>query len=1280
MHTVDTNIEIFNATASRGNEKVYCNGILDLSEYGDFIGLTEIKVFPYKYGGSYNLYGYYEENGVEKTRTIPLTNGHFIIKRSEYTKVRFYSYAYKQYGSDPNSVAYFTIKSITARDPFEIAYGMFKFNEDVFVEDYNFFEGRSNGSDSSHYEANVPKNAYKFFDALGENEIKNPLVFKAGYFYKIQKAPSSSLYTNVPALIKKKLAVAVSLNCDTVRSVKSERGKLVKDEEKSSGIEFKNGLFTSSFSTGGSLTEDFEGTSFDTKFKWTSNYITDGFTKRTDYKHSGTSSGYMGTSSHSRTCYSETKVKGSKVSFYYLVSSEKTYDKFNFYINGTNKLTDSGTTMTTMKYMEFALDPTKESTIKFEYKTDSSGYTGKYGFFIDDLTVTNKVFVDKATFVSKPVASSLFTKNTIKLNLVDYTAVGDVTYKTYYSLDNGATYTEFTEVDKSELNDSAIFKVEFTKLSEEASVSFKALEVISESSGPIELSLNFDLTRTTCVSVMENYVTRRTLRRSENLISDTLRAVNAIVDVKTNLDTKRSISVATIIQAKTKRAVGVSKAIEFETLRTTRLKANTQAITVRRVSKLEQLFIDTNRKKLSDFSLMFDTNRKPTINSSLTFDTDRNIERMIVNRLNVTVKASNILYKRELHFGFGYKLYKANMTLTHNNCDVILKKFDAKTGSFIEIIPYTNTVNGENGKYAYSLRVICKEGQSFTLTANSIYADTKIEAINYNVPVNSDETYIKINNNKARVVQAISDTWTAAPKVKLNLNEADVKYPIVLRSTQSFYLRHSGMTAAEGSQYAFVAYSDCNNDAKVVRIVADTRRKRTHQASLKLNFDTLRVKGIPTSITANTIRRSQANESLIADTIRLTTLNTNTAYNTNRRISNSTSLSSKTNRSTTLNASTINDLRRELVTAITSTYDTKATKVINILQTSRTLRRISIKEILTSATKRLTVTAIKLAKDTTRVIYKCIRLLSDTQRAITENEKMPVKITADTSRTSYRTLEAKFDTNRFITKTPTYVVSLTASTKRTVLSNIRTVTDTKRVTVVPANISSDTKKRTCGTVKLIADVARGTIIFYSVNTDTKRATSINYTTSFDTERVYGIGVNTCFNASRTIHIAQKVTANAIRAIKVVESSVFDLERKLAIQHIASSDTMRTLVTGVSVDITADTIRIISNALIISSDTKRKVAGRRIEINYDLAREVIAPVDLIADTSRLTQNLVTTNFNTHRTPMCLAQEIKQVFEIELTDTGTALIETSRTLKNSLDFELTAFEPTFEVEFE
>ncbi len=72
------------------------------------------------------------------------------------------------------------------------------------------------------------------------------------------------------------------------------------------------------------------------------------------------------------------------VSFYYKVSSENNYDFFRFYIDGTAKLSASGTSNTDWQYKKFTLNA-GEHILKWEYSKDYSNSSGEDCARIDDI-------------------------------------------------------------------------------------------------------------------------------------------------------------------------------------------------------------------------------------------------------------------------------------------------------------------------------------------------------------------------------------------------------------------------------------------------------------------------------------------------------------------------------------------------------------------------------------------------------------------------------------------------------------------------------------------------------------------------------------------------------------------------------------------------------------------------------------------------------------------------------------------------------------------------------
>lgn len=78
------------------------------------------------------------------------------------------------------------------------------------------------------------------------------------------------------------------------------------------------------------------------------------------------------------------------VSFYYKVSSENNYDFFRFYIDGTQKIKESGTTNSEWQYKKYTLTA-GEHILKWEYSKDQSQSSGEDCARIDDIRLPHKV-------------------------------------------------------------------------------------------------------------------------------------------------------------------------------------------------------------------------------------------------------------------------------------------------------------------------------------------------------------------------------------------------------------------------------------------------------------------------------------------------------------------------------------------------------------------------------------------------------------------------------------------------------------------------------------------------------------------------------------------------------------------------------------------------------------------------------------------------------------------------------------------------------------------------
>lgn len=105
-------------------------------------------------------------------------------------------------------------------------------------------------------------------------------------------------------------------------------------------------------------------------------------------------SDYYGESETSITC---TYTRADSIAFYYKVSSESNYDKFHFYIDNTDMITDNNSGEVDWTRAAFPISAGTH-TFKFAYKKDSSQQRGSDCAWVDDVTmprtVHNVTFVD----------------------------------------------------------------------------------------------------------------------------------------------------------------------------------------------------------------------------------------------------------------------------------------------------------------------------------------------------------------------------------------------------------------------------------------------------------------------------------------------------------------------------------------------------------------------------------------------------------------------------------------------------------------------------------------------------------------------------------------------------------------------------------------------------------------------------------------------------------------------------------------------------------------------
>jgi hypothetical protein len=79
------------------------------------------------------------------------------------------------------------------------------------------------------------------------------------------------------------------------------------------------------------------------------------------------------------------------ISFHYKVSTENNYDFFRFYIDGTQKIKESGTSNTEWNYKKYTLTA-GEHILKWEYSKDQSQSSGEDCVRIDDIKLPNKAY------------------------------------------------------------------------------------------------------------------------------------------------------------------------------------------------------------------------------------------------------------------------------------------------------------------------------------------------------------------------------------------------------------------------------------------------------------------------------------------------------------------------------------------------------------------------------------------------------------------------------------------------------------------------------------------------------------------------------------------------------------------------------------------------------------------------------------------------------------------------------------------------------------------------
>ncbi|MEE1225734.1 MAG: C25 family cysteine peptidase [Bacteroidales bacterium] len=110
--------------------------------------------------------------------------------------------------------------------------------------------------------------------------------------------------------------------------------------------------------------------------------------------NTGTFSARSANISHNETTTLTIKVNNmlrDSISFHYKVSTENNYDFFRFYIDGTQKIKESGTSNTEWNYKKYTLTA-GEHILKWEYSKDQSQSSGEDCVRIDDIKLPNKAY------------------------------------------------------------------------------------------------------------------------------------------------------------------------------------------------------------------------------------------------------------------------------------------------------------------------------------------------------------------------------------------------------------------------------------------------------------------------------------------------------------------------------------------------------------------------------------------------------------------------------------------------------------------------------------------------------------------------------------------------------------------------------------------------------------------------------------------------------------------------------------------------------------------------
>ena len=197
--------------------------------------------------------------------------------------------------------------------------------------------------------------------------------------------------------------------------------------------------YTDNYGQSSSTTDDFERTTLGPDY--TTGGDADWYTTTGD-AHGGSRSARSGAISHNDVSWMTRTVGGGDLSFWYRVSSEATWDFFNFYVNGDSRIHVSGTSGGWTEYTETLAAGTYE--LKWEYTKDGSVSHGDDCAYVDDLLLVNNntTWTDIISLTAPGATSTPWTPVAVG---TDY----KVRARAYYG---GSDYSDWDESD-------AIFEV-----------------------------------------------------------------------------------------------------------------------------------------------------------------------------------------------------------------------------------------------------------------------------------------------------------------------------------------------------------------------------------------------------------------------------------------------------------------------------------------------------------------------------------------------------------------------------------------------------------------------------------------------------------------------------------------------------------------------------------------------------------------------------------------------------------------------------------------------------